>query len=82
MKLLFDQNLSFRTCPLLDDIFPGSRGTRWLGLAQSGDKAIWDHAKLHGFVLVSHDADFAEMAALWGHPQRSSGCVAAINEPR
>ena len=70
MKLLFDQNLSFKLCQRLADLFPGSTQARLAGLAQADDRAVWDHAKRHGFTLVSLDADFAEMAALLGPPPK------------
>lgn len=70
MKLLFDQNLSFKLCQAVAEIFPSSMHVRLLGLSEAGDRAIWDYAGLNGFVIVSQDADFAEMAALLGTPPK------------
>ncbi|MGH6925510.1 MAG: DUF5615 family PIN-like protein [Propylenella sp.] len=70
MKLLFDQNLSFKLCRQLADLFPESRGVRDAGLAEADDRDLWDYAKAHGFVLVSQDSDFAEMATLLGAPPK------------
>jgi predicted nuclease of predicted toxin-antitoxin system len=70
MKLLFDQNLSFKLSQTLADLFPGSTQVRPIGLAEASDRAIWDYAKRDGFTLVSLDSDFAEMAALFGPPPR------------
>jgi predicted nuclease of predicted toxin-antitoxin system len=39
-------------------------------LAEAEDQVIWAYAKAGGFTLVSHDADFAELAALHGHPPK------------
>jgi predicted nuclease of predicted toxin-antitoxin system len=64
MKLLFHQNLSFRLCQNLADLFPESSHVRLLGLSEAGDLALWDYAKANGFAIVSQDADFAEMAVL------------------
>lgn len=64
MKLLFDQNLSFKLCQTVADLFPESNHVRLLGLSQAGDRALWDYARANGFAIVSQDADFAEMAAL------------------
>ena len=64
MKLLFDQNLSFKLCENLADLFPESSHVRLLGLSEAGDLALWDYAKTNGFAIVSQDADFAEMAVL------------------
>lgn len=70
MRLLLDQNLSFKLCRLLTDLFPGSEHVGSLGLAQADDRCVWEHAKANGFVLVSLDADFAELAALEGPPPK------------
>ena len=70
MKLLFDQNLSFKLCPPLADLFPGSSQVRLLGLAQADDSVVWQHAKANAFVLVTQDSDFADMTALYGPPPK------------
>jgi predicted nuclease of predicted toxin-antitoxin system len=70
MKLLYDQNLSFKLSRALSDLFPGSTQVRLIGLAEASDRAIWDYAKSNGFILVTLDSDFAEMAALFGPPPK------------
>jgi predicted nuclease of predicted toxin-antitoxin system len=70
MKLLFDQNLSFKLCRQLADLFPGSSQVRLLGLAEADDRAVWQHAEAGGFTLVSLDSDFADMATLLGPPPK------------
>ena len=70
MKLLFDQNLSFKLCRRLADVFPASTQVRLLGMAEADDWAIWQHAKTNGFALVSQDADFADIATLYGPPPK------------
>src|SRR6266516_2222554 len=70
MKLLFDQNLSFKLVQRLADLFPDSNQARLLGLDQADDRALWEHAKANGFALVSQDSDFADMAALHGPPPK------------
>ncbi len=70
MKLLLDQNLSFRLCQQMSDLLPGSNQVRMLGLAEADDETIWQYAKANGFTLVSQDVDFAEMAALLGPPPK------------
>jgi predicted nuclease of predicted toxin-antitoxin system len=64
MKLLFDQNLSFKLCQTVTDLFPESNHVRLLGLSEVGDRFLWDYAKSNDFTIVSQDADFAEMAVL------------------
>jgi predicted nuclease of predicted toxin-antitoxin system len=70
MKLLFDQNVSFKLCQSIADVFPESKHIGLLGLSEADDRAVWDHAKINGFTIVSYDADFAEMAALLGPPPK------------
>ena len=41
MKLLFDQNLSFKLCQALADLFPGSSQVRLLGMASLGCCFSW-----------------------------------------
>jgi predicted nuclease of predicted toxin-antitoxin system len=70
MKLLFDQNLSFRLCSSLADLFPDSSQVRLVGLDQATDREIWDYAAANGFTIVSQDADFANLCALLGSPPK------------
>jgi predicted nuclease of predicted toxin-antitoxin system len=70
MKLLFDQNLSFKLCQAVADLFPDSTHVRLLGLSEAHDQVVWDYAKSNGFTIVSRDVDFAEMAALLGFPPK------------
>jgi predicted nuclease of predicted toxin-antitoxin system len=70
MKLLFDQNLSFKLCRRLADIFPNSHQIRLLGMEEAADRAIWEYSKANDFILVSHDVDFADMATLYGPPPK------------
>ena len=70
MKLLFDQNLSFKLCGLLADLFPGSSQVGLVGLARADDPTVWQFAGANGFTLVSLDADFADMATLLGAPPK------------
>ncbi|MFA6560885.1 MAG: DUF5615 family PIN-like protein [Verrucomicrobiia bacterium] len=70
MKLLFDQNLSFKLCQRVAHLFPDSSHARLIGLAEADDRSLWEHAKANGFTLVTLDSDFAEMAALYGPPPK------------
>lgn len=63
MKLLFDENLSYRLVRLLADVFPGSEQVRRLGLLQKMDTIIWAYARQYGFVITSQDEDFADLSA-------------------
>ena len=70
MKLLLDQNLSFKLCVRLAEVFPGTTQVRLVGLDGASDQVVWDYARVNGFALASLDSDFAEMAALLGPPPK------------
>lgn len=55
MKLLFDQNLSWRLPLQLVDIFPESFHVGELEMKESTDTEIWEFAKVNEFVIVSKD---------------------------
>ena len=68
MKLLLDQNLSRRLVPFLQEIFPGTSQVALVGMERASDTQIWDYAKIHGFVIVSNDADFEDLSSVRGAP--------------
>jgi predicted nuclease of predicted toxin-antitoxin system len=70
MKLLFDENLSFKLCSKLSDIFPNSSQVTLLSLERSDDSTIWDYAKSMEMTLVTQDSDFSDMTALYGAPPK------------
>jgi predicted nuclease of predicted toxin-antitoxin system len=70
VKLLFDENLSRRLPARIDDLFSGSIHVSSLGLLEAPDLDIWDFAKAHGFVIMTADIDFYEMATTLGPPPK------------
>lgn len=70
MKLLFDQNLSFRLIAALEDLYPGSAHVRLLGMEAVDDEVIWEYAKKNGFVIVTQDSDFNERGLIHGYPPK------------
>lgn len=68
MKLLLDENLSRRLVPFLQSDFPGSTQVALIGLDRADDRTIWEYAGNNGFVIVTRDADFEELSALYGQP--------------
>jgi predicted nuclease of predicted toxin-antitoxin system len=70
MKLLFDQNISHRIIPNIQDIFPNAMQVRELGLENLADKEIWDYAKKNEFVIVTFDMDFYDLSVIWGNPPK------------
>ena len=71
MKLLLDQNLSHRLVDEIASEFPGSRHVLDYGLDTATDREIWDHAASHGYVIVSKDSDFRQLAFLHGPPPKA-----------
>ena len=70
MKLLFDQNLSWRLPAKLADLYPDSQHIREVGMKESQDVDIWEYAKANGFVIVTKDIDFQQRSLLYGHPPK------------
>ena len=70
MKLLLDQNLSFRLVKKMEGLFPESLHVRRIGLDQETDSTIWKYAKDHDFSILTKDDDFRDMAFINGHPPK------------
>jgi predicted nuclease of predicted toxin-antitoxin system len=70
LKLLFDQNLSYKLVRSFSDEFPGSAHVRDLGLASALDTEVWEYAKRLGFTIVSKDTDFSQRGFLFGPPPK------------
>jgi predicted nuclease of predicted toxin-antitoxin system len=71
VKLLFDQNLPTRIVISLSDIFPNSLHVKTVGMAETGDGAIWNYARENGFSIISKDSDFHQMSFLFGPPPKT-----------
>ena len=71
MKLLFDQNISFRIMPMLGlPAFADCRHVKTVGLNDCNDADIWQFAKQHGFTIVTFDSDFFDMSVVRGCPPK------------
>ena len=70
MKLLFDENLSRKLVSRLAELYPGSAHVVEFDLLERPDREIWDFARKGGFVIVTTDADFYELAAALGPPPK------------
>ena len=70
MKLLFDQNISFRLIKRIIDLFPDSKQVRELGLENSTDIEIFDFAKRNDFAIVTFDSDFCDLNIIRGFPPK------------
>lgn len=70
MKLLYDQNLSYRLVAALKDLYPDSLHVRDMGMKESDDSDIWEYAARNGYVIVSKDSDFHQQSFMHGHPPK------------
>lgn len=68
MKLLFDQNLSYRLVAKVSEIFPDSTHVAALSLDHASDFEVWEYAKNNGFVIVTKDSDFNDLTTYHGFP--------------
>ncbi|HEU5289241.1 MAG TPA: DUF5615 family PIN-like protein [Cyclobacteriaceae bacterium] len=70
MKLLFDQNLSYKLIDRLSDIFPGSTHVKIHNLSNEQDIIVWDFAAKKDYVIVTQDSDFYNLALIRGTPPK------------
>lgn len=70
MKLLLDQNISYRLIRSLEETFPGSEQVKRLGLENKTDFEIWEYAKRQDFNILTFDSDFYDLSLLYGHPPK------------
>ena len=66
MKLLLDQNISFRITSKIQDLFPGSKQVKDLGLENSKDSSLWTYAKVNDYCIVTFDGDFYDLGLVKG----------------
>jgi len=70
MRLLFDQNLSFRLVERLRDLYPETKHVRDVGLTAADDGDVWAYARENEYVIVSKDEDFHQLSFLHGAPSK------------
>ena len=70
MKLLFDQNISFRIISKIKDNFPDAKQVRQLGIENYSDIEIWKFAKEKDYTIVTFDSDFYDISNFKGFPPK------------
>jgi len=70
MKLLFDQNISYRVAKGIQPIFPLAKQVREVGLENLTDRSLWDFAKKEGYTIVTFDSDFYDLNLVLGCPPK------------
>ncbi len=70
MKLLFDQNISFKIINKISAYFPEAKQVVELNLYNSTDLEIWNYAKINSFTIVTFDKDFLDIQKFRGVPPK------------
>ena len=70
MKLLFDQNISYRITKKLQGFYTGCKHVSDCGLMDCDDPDIWQYAKDNDYVIVTFDSDFYDISIINGHPPK------------
>ncbi len=68
IKLLFDQNLSYKLVSRLENIYPDSTHIAAIGLDKSSDIDVWKFARENKYIIVTKDSDFNEICTLHDFP--------------
>jgi len=61
MKLLFDQNISYRLIKKISDLYPDAKQVRELGLENATDIEIFEFAIKNTYTIVTFDSDFCDL---------------------
>lgn len=70
MRLLFDQNVSYRVVKQLKPHFPNAVGVREVGLLNADDFQIWEYARQYDYTVVTFDKDIPAIGAVRGFPPK------------
>lgn len=70
MTLLFVQNISFKIKLHLRGVFDHALHISDLEMIDMSDVEIWKKAKENDLTIVTFDADFRDLSAVWGFPPK------------
>ena len=70
MKLLLDNNLSYKLCKPLEQFFPLSAHVNSVLTFNAADLEIWSFANEHNYTILTKDNDFNELSLLKGCPPK------------
>jgi predicted nuclease of predicted toxin-antitoxin system len=70
VKLLFDQNISFRIISKIKLNFPEAKQVRELGIENYSDLEIWKFAKVKEYTIETFDGDFYDLSNFRGFPPK------------
>lgn len=70
MKLLLDENISFKLVSKLENLFPGIKHISYFKLNSIDDKIIFQFAKENDFAIVTFDEDYFTLSVLNSFPPK------------
>ncbi|TGE20328.1 hypothetical protein E5K00_20190 [Hymenobacter aquaticus] len=70
MRLLLDENVSWRLAAYLRPYCAAVVHVREVGMENSPDTTIWRYARQHGYDIVTKDEDFLRLVVTEGFPPR------------
>ena len=70
MRLLFDQNISFRVVKQLKALLPDIKSIRECGLFNADDYEIWEYARQNDYTVVTVDKDIPTIGSVKGFPPK------------
>jgi predicted nuclease of predicted toxin-antitoxin system len=70
MRLLFDQNISYRITKILSKSFPEVKHVSHVGLEDATDTEIWEFARSNDFSIVTFDSDYYDLSIIKGCPPK------------
>lgn len=70
MKLLFDQNISYRIVDKVDHLYDDCKQVSQVGLKNTNDLEIWQFARKENYTIVTFDSDFYDISLLKGYPPK------------
>ena len=70
MRLLFDQNISFRVVKQLKDALPDVKSVWECGLFNADDYQIWEYARQNEYTVVTFDRDIPAIGSVRGFPPK------------
>ncbi len=70
MRLLLDENISFRVLKMIDLVFAESIHVTYHGLSAKSDRDIYKYALANDLLIVTFDEDFYELQLINGYPPK------------
>lgn len=69
-RLLLDQNISFKICKGIKDVFSQTKHVSDLKLEGCSDIDIWNYSKSNNYCIVTFDSDFIDISVLNRFPPK------------